>query len=111
MAGKPKTNNKGKSQSRGGNRLPQRPRRSTQQRRAAPVHKPLNETHYVFAEPGDLRVVLPGPTSAHIKQLLIRYYDNGGGNLSYDGQRINFAAIITPPHNMLKQLAKVTSST
>nr|AIP91257.1 N protein [Mikumi yellow baboon virus 1] len=89
-----------------GPRLPQRT--AAPPRRTGGQSHPTN--HYVFAEPGDVRLSLNAANAAQLRSLVFRYYDNGGGSLTYDGLRLNFAAIITPDAHLSKVLARFAPS-
>ncbi|AIP91336.1 N protein [Southwest baboon virus 1] len=112
MAGRKQNNQKrnraptAAPRTRRGPRLPQRS--AAPPRRTGGQPQPTN--HYVFAEPGDVRLMLNASSAAQMRSLVFRYYDNGGGSLTYDGQRLNFAAIITPDSHLAKLLARFAPS-
>ncbi|AMB20721.1 N protein [Kafue kinda chacma baboon virus] len=109
MAGRKQNNKKSRAP-------PARTRRSSRlptMRPPPPVRagrEPQTTNHYVFAEPGDVRLAISQASASQLRQLVIRYYDNGGGSLTYDGQRLNFAAIITPNSQLAKVLARLAPS-
>nr|AGA19088.1 ORF9 [Simian hemorrhagic fever virus] len=78
--------------------------------RQAPRQNHPPETHFVFAEPNDLRVLLHPKHAAHIRQLLIRYFDNGGGSLDFQSGKISFAANFSGPKGLVDAIVRATSS-
>nr|AKI29938.1 N protein [Pebjah virus] len=112
MAGKPKQNNKRKPQSqRRSSSRRQRPQSNRQAPRRAPQapHAQQPVDHYVFAEPGDLRVLLAPKHGVHIQSLLLRYYGNGGGQLTFEDGRLNYSAVITPDVNLTRVLQRLAA--
>ncbi|AJI43736.1 N protein [DeBrazza's monkey arterivirus] len=115
MAGKPKTNKtsspktRGKKRTRGNVTSKSSAQHPPRQRRGPSAQS--HETHYVFAEPGDLRVSLAPQHATHIRALLLRYFDNGGGSLDFQSGRISFQANITPPKQLERVIERATSST
>nr|AEC48057.1 capsid protein [Kibale red colobus virus 1]AHH53542.1 capsid protein [Kibale red colobus virus 1]APP93307.1 NP [Kibale red colobus virus 1]APP93346.1 NP [Kibale red colobus virus 1]APP93359.1 NP [Kibale red colobus virus 1] len=118
MAGKPKNNNNGnRGQASSSGRRPRKPRRSRNANgQGSRANHPRAQhrqqpAHYVFAEPDDIRVQMQHHSSNEIRALLLRYFDNGGGNLSYSEGRLHYTATLTPSGPLAKALNRLTSMT
>nr|AGA19100.1 ORF9 [Simian hemorrhagic fever virus] len=115
MAGKPKVNKPRNQQRRRapGNKNSGSNVTSRSHRRVggqATRQHPNQEPHFVFAEPTDLRLLLHPKHAAHIRSLLMRFFDNGGGSLDFQGGKVSFAANFSAPKGLVDAIVRATSS-
>nr|AHH53878.1 capsid protein [Kibale red colobus virus 2] len=110
MAGKP--NNKPAGRGRVTSRRPRRNQsnNNNQQRKKSSGTARTRTNHYVFAQANDLRLKLGPQHAGEIRALILKLYDNGGGDLDFSNGYITYSCNLAAYGSLLKALERLTSS-